>query len=566
MSMTEYVRRERISRRTALRGGAALAGGISLALVGCGDSSEAPASSAASTAPQAPAAGADPGAQPTQRRGGRVTLYSSTDAPTLDPHLTSAAVTYDTAGLVYSRLLSFDASPGLDPYSNILQGDLAESWEATPDGLTYTFKLRQGVKWQNVKPVNGRALVAEDVVYALERLRTPDPRYTNAYLLSVVNTIEAVDDSTVRMTLKEPFAPFLDNLAHTNSMIVPREIIDEHGDAREVAVGTGPFILKSHTTGTDYVFDANPDYFGAEAFNAGPFVDQLRVLIIPDTQLQLAAMRTGQIDHLISTNPSRVAELQASNPDLVYHELPGRSGQRLVINANREPYTDSRVRKAIDFAIDRPALINADVGGRGRLMFVFGGNMRPWDVPQSEIDAHWRRDVAEGKKLLDAAGFPNGFDTEWELNTEGDAQTRMELIQGWIRDIGVRMSIKPVTYAEHRQNADTQNYIGFTTGVRLSTDPDATLFRNYHPNSSQAWVKVDAYPDIVDLIDKTRVTLDVEQRREYVLAATRRLIEESLVPGLYDPFPYEIVQPRVKDFSPTGISGRLEWKHVWIDA
>jgi len=534
------------------------AGGVSLALVGCGDSDEAGSGTGAATSAPTQAQNQSDGGQ---RQGGRVTLYQSTDAPTLDPHLTSAAVTYETAGLVYSRLLSFDASPGLEPYSNVLQGDLASEWEEAPDGLTYTFALRDGIKWQNVKPLDGRPLVAEDVVYALERMRTDDPLYTNAYLLSVVNTIEAVDDKHVRMTLAEPFAPFLDNLAHTNSMILPREIIEEYGDAREVAVGTGPFILKSHTTGTDYVFDGNPDYFGA-----GPFVDEMRLLVIPDAQLQLAAMRTGQIDHLISTNPSRVAELQASNPELIYHELPGRSGQRLVINANREPYTDARVRRAIDFAIDRPSLINTDVGGRGRLMFIFGGNMRPWDVPQSEIDAYWKRDVAEGKKLMAAAGFENGFETEWELNTEGDAQTRMELIQGWIRDIGVNMSIKPVTYAEHRKHADTQDYIGFTTGVRLSTDPDATLFRNYHPESSQAWVKVDAYPDIVDLINQTRTTLDVEERREVVKTATRRLIEEALVPGLYDPFPYEVVSPRIHDYSPSGISGRLEWKHVWVDA
>jgi len=559
MSILDQARRERLTRRAVLRGGAGLAaGGISMALLGCGDDDEAPSGSTGSTSAPSATQAAGTGAQ---RQGGQVTLYQATDAPTLDPHITSAAQTYETAGLLYSRLLSFDASPGNPPYSNILQGDLASEWEESDDGLTYVFTLRDGMKWQNVDPVNGRAVVAEDVVYGLDRMRTPEPQFTAAYLLSVVNTIEAVDDTHVRMTLHEPFAPFLDNLAHTNAMILPRELIEKYGDAREHAAGSGPFILKSHTAGTEYVMERNPDYFGD-----GPYVDTLRILMVPDASLQLAAMRTGQVDHYTTSSPKRVEELRGSNPELVYHEMPGASGNRLVINANREPYTDTRVRKAIDFAIDRRAIIDTEFQGRARLMYVFGGNMAPFDVPQEEIDAHWKQDLAEAKKLMDSAGFADGFDTEWELNTEGDAQTRMELIQGFIREIGINMTIKPVTYAEHRKNADTQNFIGFTTGVRASTDPDATLFRNYHPLSSQRWISVEDYPTVLELIDKTRTTLDREERIQAVQEASRALIEESLVPGLFDPFPYQVVQPRVHDFSPSGIPGRLEWKHVWVDA
>ncbi len=131
-----------------------------------------------------------------------------------------------------------------------------------PDGLTYTFKLKPNIKWQNANPVNGRALTAEDVVYAFDRLRTPDPKFTNAFIFGVVDKISAPDATTVTITLKSKFAPFLDNVAHQNALIVPREIIEAEGDARKTAVGSGPFILKTAQTGSKYTLVRNPDYHG----------------------------------------------------------------------------------------------------------------------------------------------------------------------------------------------------------------------------------------------------------------------------------------------------------------
>ena len=163
--------RSLIRRRTFLQGTAVAAGGISLALIGCGSkqetgttSSGAPGASNASSAPAAPAA---------PKAGGELAIVATADPPSLDPYLQSAAGTYEFVNPIYSRLLTFAATEEIKPFENKLVGDLAASWEATPDGLTYVFKLRDNVKWHNIDPTNGRALTAEDVAFALNKLRTP---------------------------------------------------------------------------------------------------------------------------------------------------------------------------------------------------------------------------------------------------------------------------------------------------------------------------------------------------------------------------------------------------------
>ena len=547
-------------RRTFLQGTAVAAGGISLALIGCGSkqetgttSSGAPGASNASSAPAAPAA---------PKAGGELAIVATADPPSLDPYLQSAAGTYEFVNPIYSRLLTFAATEEIKPFENKLVGDLAASWEATPDGLTYVFKLRDNVKWHNIDPTNGRALTAEDVAFALNKLRTPDPLFTSGYLLEPVSKIEAVDAKTVKFTMKTVFAPFLDAIAHQNALIMPREIFDKYKDGRTKAAGTGPFILDSQLAGSTHVLRRNPDYFGGQVY-----LDKVKYTVIPDPAAQAAAFRANQLDILSSNQKSQVDDIMKSNPKSQKFQLPGASGTRLVINNARKPFDDVRVRAAISKAIDRSAIIATYIAGEGRLMAILGANCSPWDIPASEIEAFNKADPAEAKKLLSAAGLDNGFATEWENQTPAQIAV-LELIQASLKPLKVDLKIKSVEYADWQKHANTQDFVGFMTGVRAATDPDGIFFRNYHPKSAQRWMELkgDEYKPLVALIDAQRTELDPKKRLEAAQNLSRGLMNSHLAPGLFDAKSHVLVSPRVQGYAAHGLSGNLELKHTSIRA
>jgi ABC-type transport system substrate-binding protein len=545
----------RSSRRRVLGGGAALAAGSAAFLaVGCGSDDDDDDDANGGQTPSASGTATQP------KQGGTLRLPANADPPTLDPHLSSAAGTYNFVNFIYSRLLTFDTSEASAPYSFKLKGDLAESREQ-PDDLTYTFKIRQGVKWQNVAPVNGRDLVAQDIVYALERLRTPDPKFTNAFILGVVDKISAPDSSTVSITLKSKFAPFLDNLAHQNALMVPKEVIDADGDARKTAVGTGPFVLKSAQNGSKYVLERNPTYY-----DGASHIDGIEYLIMPDAALQLAALRSGEID-LMSIDPDLSKDLERTNKDIAIKKLDGTSGVRMVVWNQGAPFNDVRVRQALHYAVDRQAIISTARSGYARLMSIFGQNLSQWDIPESEITKYMTADLGKAKQLMEQAGHGNGFDTTWEAAPPTHPLSVYEMIQQQLKGIKVNLKIETVEYAAWQQHANTQKFTAFISPIRGFSDPDNILYRNYHPNSPQRWVQLGADEEkFKSLIDKQREELNVEARKAIVQDAVRAALDLALVPGVYDPSAYYAVSPRLKGWAPHGVDGQLEMAKVWLDA
>jgi peptide/nickel transport system substrate-binding protein len=171
--------------------------------------------------------------------------------------------------------------------------NLAERWEA-PDDTTYLFYLRQGVKWHNKPPVNGRELVAEDVKFTVDRFLTEQGN-PERQLLESVDRLEVVDRYTVKFLIKEPFVWLLDILASAICMwVIAPEVAAKYGDLKKVetAIGTGPFLLERYEPNVKTVFKRNPDYFRPGL----PYVDGVEWLVVEDESTGLAMYRTGQID------------------------------------------------------------------------------------------------------------------------------------------------------------------------------------------------------------------------------------------------------------------------------
>ena len=228
---------------------------------------------------------------------------------------------------------------GVQPGTFIVEPDLAERWEELND-TTYVFYLRQGVKWHNKPPVNGRELVAEDVKLTYDRFLT-EPGNANRYILDLVDRVEVVDRYTVKFLLKEPYVWLVNALAYPWSMwIIAPEVVEQFGDLKkpETAIGTGPFILERYEPNVKTVFKRNPDYFR----QGQPFVDGVEWLVLEDDSTGLAMYRTGQIDcgpgHWWSVRQQDLEALKKTHPHLQYQDFLSTVSQAISMRTDMSPF------------------------------------------------------------------------------------------------------------------------------------------------------------------------------------------------------------------------------------
>src|SRR5205085_2127455 len=195
--------------------------------------------------------------------------------PALDPHVQVSFRTKGFAGYFYSRLLKNKKGPDTAAHAFIVEGDLAESWKVSDDGLTYTFQLRKNAKWHNKPPLNGRPVTADDVVWSYNRFANVSPQKSS---FSMVKEVNALDANTVVFTLNDIFAPFETTIASPLFYIMPKEVIEADGDARKRVVGSGPYLFDSFQPGVQVVGKRNPDYY----LTPMPYADEIVLLIIPE--------------------------------------------------------------------------------------------------------------------------------------------------------------------------------------------------------------------------------------------------------------------------------------------
>ena len=202
------------------------------------------------------------GAEAGQPKRGGILRVRGRDPVHFDPHLTINVRTQSTLSFVYSKLVRHKVGADVQPGTFIVEPDLAERWEELDD-TTYIFHLRQGVKWHNKPPVNGRELVAEDVKFTFDRFLNESAN-VDRYILESVDRVEVVDRYTVKFLLKEPYVWLLNVLANPRSMwIIAPEVVEKYGDLKKVetAIGTGPFLLERYEPNVKTVFKRNPEYF-----------------------------------------------------------------------------------------------------------------------------------------------------------------------------------------------------------------------------------------------------------------------------------------------------------------
>jgi peptide/nickel transport system substrate-binding protein len=469
----------------------------------------------------------------TPRRGGILLAAIAADAPSLDPHQEETFATLQLVAPCYSTLLQ------IDPYNYPkLIGDAAAEWKIAADGLTYTFKLRQGIRFHD-----GAPLTSADVKATYEKIVFPPAGVRsirkNAY--AAVTSIEAPDASTIVFKLKHPSASLQDNLASPWNVIYPKKYLEKDPNYFKTnIVGSGPFKFKSHTRGSTFEGERNPDYFIKDR----PYLDGYKFFVSTETSARAAAIRSGRAHIEFRTMP--LSEVEAIRKQLgdkvVVQDTPATGIFGIAVNQTIKPFTDERVRKALTLGLDRytasrvlyPIASLKDVGAL----------MRPgtvWAMADAELQkfAGFGKDMdknrAEAKRLLAEAGYLNGFKTVLK-----DRNVRVPyvdfgtfVIQEW-RKIGVEVEHRTLESAAwFTDGRDTGNFeLIVSPSFNFMDDPDQFLER-YTTGDSNNWGRFsDARID--DLFNRQARALDPTERKKLINEIERIVLGHVYyIPGIW---------------------------------
>jgi peptide/nickel transport system substrate-binding protein len=562
--------RRRLSRRGVVRGGLALAG---LGLAGCASPNVAVPAPAATSAPAAGApatsvpAAAPTATAPAAKFGGVFRQSISTASNTLDVHLGVSQVVTDTGpGAAYSRLMRQRLAPGMPEGSSIPEGDLAESWQQV-DETTYIFKMRPGVKFHNIAPVNGRVVNADDIVYS--QRRQIDLR-VNAFLFAGVAKMEAPDPSTVKITLEQPDADFLVSLTDQRNKIVAREAVELKGDLREgPTVGTGPFLLDRYDPDNIVTFVRNPDYF----IKGLPRIERLEFPRIPAANEagRISAFRANQLE-VIQGNIITVIDpeqFKAAIPNLgIQRQRSTGSGIELVLKADEPPYSDKRVRQAFSKAIDRQTIIDTVMPGQGWLSVGIKLPDVNWAIPPDEIKQLWRRDLAAARRLLTEAGFANGLDTELTLTNYGPSFISVgELMAAQLAEAGIRAKIKVIDAAAYTTQILTGGGKFEALVVAGSPNPttNADIYARWHSKGARNPIFGFRDPRLDQMITRQYGLRNEAERKTALLEIQRFIVEEAFYSHILSSISLQLEWPYVKDYFIAGSVDPMRFAYLWLD-
>ncbi len=533
-----------------------------LALVwGCGASEEptsspTPREAASTSAPAvtaAPAVSRPASTAPAGEYGGHIVALARADVKQLDVHQdVSPTLAARGPGVAYSRMLRLRTGEEIEQPSLLLECDLCESWRLDED-LVYEFRLREGVNWQDISPVNGRRLSAQDVVFSYNRQRTSG--WANSPLLQAVESVDAPDERTVRVKLAYWDTDFLLALADGRSKVVSPEVVIASGSLEPgPVVGTGPWTWLQTVDGVGSEFEANPNYFEEGL----PFADLLTFKVIKDPEARLAAFVTGQLD--IYDAEAREWELLDSRgfPSKTVTSTEGGMGLMLAMNAGVPPFDDPEVRRAVFGSLRPSDYLEGPLADEG----IFGVGMP----------------VVEGGWLLDRETVQGYFGGDAGVNVEGRAvevlaadfgDEQLEVgrrVESALREAGFVSSLtvlNPVEYSERVWRE--KEYQMFVGPPPPASGPNGFLFSMLH-SGGQRNVLGHGDGELDRLIEaQQELGFDSGERGEVIREIQRLLLGEAYFVTLGGGSTLWVMQDAVGGFYPnTALAEYIFWAKTWL--
>lgn len=499
----------------------------------------------------------------TPKAGGTLTVGLQADPTALDPQKQSLTAIWRVVEHFYQGLTGIGAD--LAPYPL-----LAETIEVSEDGLTLTFKLREGVTYHD-----GAVMTSDDVIFSYHRLLDPAIASTNASnLLGVVGAAEfnsgaateisgltAVDDLTIQLTLTAPDASLMVVLASPASGIFNRAFTEANGnDLSQVVNGTGPFKLVEYIPNTSVSVEKHTEYWEEGL----PYLDGMEMLIVPTDVARTASIVQGTTD-LIEYAP--LADIQTFLDDQDNFTVAGDSNTNIryiAFNFDVEPFGDLRVRQAIAKAVDRGPIVDSSVFGYGTAV----GTLFPpdfWAVLPTEVSGP---DIEGAKALLAEAGYADGFDTMLTSWAQYSFLSNAAVVlQEQLKQIGINGELNLVenaTMIADVHNPATKNYEIGVSGTSGFVDPHPLISANFSTGGTSNSMNY-SNPEVDALIEQGMVETDLTAR-----AAIYQQIQEHLIADipwvfLFVANQFEVMKSDVKDYVHIATGAGTSYKQVWLD-
>lgn len=450
--------------------------------------------------------------------GGTLVFGRGGDSTSLDPAITTEGESFKVTKNIYETLINFGEQ------DTEIQPGLAESWEESADGLKHTLKLREGVKFHDGTDFN-----AEAVVFNFERWKAGNAEqfyYYNSQFGDVIKEVKAVDEYTVEFTMNRILAPFYKNLAMSPFGIASPEAVKKHGDKyNENPVGTGPFKFVEWKRNDRITLVKNEDYWQ----DGLPKMDEVIFRVIPENSARMNALNTGEVDIIDGVNFSDVESIE-SNPELQTFYRPSLNVAYLGLNTERGPLKDKKVRQALNYAVNKQAIIEA----------FFAGAAEPAKNPMPKTVAGYNDDVEpyeydpeKAKALLKEAGFEDGFEIElWAMPVARpympDGKKVAEAIQKDFEDVGVKakiVSYEWATYLEKTRVGEADTFLLGWTGDNGDADNFLYVLLDQDNIDSNNYARY-ANQEVHDLFIKAQSTND-QAEREKLYKEAQLLIKED---------------------------------------
>jgi peptide/nickel transport system substrate-binding protein len=470
---------------------------------------QAPAVATQPTAAANPTEAAKPTAAGAPKRGGTLVVAMTDEAASLEPHRQNALARQQRTQNIYSYLVQYDKD--LRP-----QPDLAESWEISPDGKTYTFSLRKGVKFHN-----GRELTSADVKYSVERILNPEIASQGRGLLSSIDGVETPDPYTARMVLKAPDSGLLAGFASAWGGIVAKEVVEaNNNDLSKVDAGSGPYMIEEWIPNQTLKLKRFPDYYDKNVAH----LDGITFQVIPEESAIIAQLRSGNV-HLTALKDNKNYEVVKDVPNLEAVRGLRLGFDYINIDNQREPFNKLEVRQAFSYAIDREECLAVAASGLGSLLAPVPPALKDYALDPKTLP-EYQPDLNKAKELLARAGLPNGFKTEIDIIPQfATMVTGAQVLADQMKKVGIEVEIKQYEYGVWLDRFNTKQFALAWNITGGNADPDALMTNRLHSklganqnNSSDA--------EIDKLLEEGKLITDLARRKEHYANVQRVLVQK----------------------------------------
>ncbi|MBM4405513.1 MAG: ABC transporter substrate-binding protein [Chloroflexi bacterium] len=456
----------------------------------------------------------------TPKPGGTLKISSSVSWPNLDPIKSVGSGTNGPLSVAHNRLVRCAAGLEMkvfDPYTCEIVPDLASSWSASADGKTWTFKLRPDAKFQNIAPVNGRAVTSADILFSYDYAwKTQGSALASNF--ANVDSVTAPDAQTVVIAQKSVSADFLAVVpAGIQHYILAKEIKDASGSFENQMIGTGPYQVKEVKGKEQIIYVKNPTFFKP----GQPYMDAFEYGVITDGEAAKAAFRAGQ-QHWTNLPGANYTvrgseEIRRTVPNAVYFEtIWPHALYSIVVNLESGPTANVKVRQAMSLAYDRPGVVKDIYQDAGTIM-----SPVPWpwifdQRPKLDEMPNYQYNPTKAKQLLTEAGFPNGFEIQMDYSRGAlaDHDLSSPIFVDNLKAIGITVKLNPVDFTTLRGNAVGYKFGGGTFYfVGTQSTIDSYVYNHMHSASSGNVARIKDQ-NLDKLLDNQRVEMDPAKRKD----------------------------------------------------